>query len=451
MIEIVPLTIRDRARWKVSPENLLPLAHGVYKHLTDGPARRAILRPTREDLALLVRVLEEGLRREEDQLFTSSWRPHWQEMVEAGRPRKESFETLSRSSHQYQLDVFDLIPFSMANWKDPMIGGPATRVTGDEKYPIALQQPLDNIKAPLNILSIVAVAVSQMRHISRVADRNHRAAFLEDLDIMSYVVKLLESPNPSYFRGLHRPSVLPPLPDSASPTSSERIREWPSRTQTCSSAATPGLPEFSSSPPEGYKENLAPRLYGMERVQIAEQEASVSTEERHDDSEGDGGPGSSKSRGTDPEGEEGRSNGGHSSNTTSDLSSISMHTLSELQDVKDAMTVSSVKEPPPEELEQSVKAGDCYEPRPSSVAHWHEESRALDDRQDQLLDGVASSLAKELQIRSDHAGSATAATPLFNFLMSDEPLDIAAKLQAIEERREALLEQWEEELQWVKT
>lgn len=186
-------------------------------------------------------------------------------------------------------------------------------------------------------------------------------------------------------------------------------------------------------------------------MQIAEQETSVSTEEGHDDSAGDGGAGSSKSRGTDPKGEEDRSSGGDSSHSSFDLSSISMHTLSEMRDAKDAMTVSSVEEPPPEELGRSIEAGNCYEPGPSSVAHWDEESRALDERQDQLLEGVASSLAKQLQTRSDDAGSATATTPLFDFLMSNEPLDVAAKLQAIEERREALLEQWEEELQWLET
>lgn len=221
------MTTTERAKWKVSPENLLPLAPGIHKHLTDGPARRAILRPTRQDLVSLVRVLEEGLRREEDQLLTSVWRPPWTEMVAAGWVNRESFETSSRSSYEYQLDGFDLIPFSIVNLKDPMTCKLATRVTGDETYLIALQHPLDNLKAPLNILSVVAVAVSQMRHISRAPGRVYRADFMDDLEIMSYIVNLLGCPTPTYARRLQRPSVLPPLPHSASasPSSSEQIRE----------------------------------------------------------------------------------------------------------------------------------------------------------------------------------------------------------------------------------
>ncbi|PWN19344.1 hypothetical protein BCV69DRAFT_300663 [Microstroma glucosiphilum] len=456
-MEIVPRTIQSRTTWKVSHENQLPLAHSIYRHLTttDGERRRALLRPTRGDLVLLVRVLEEGLQREEEREHsTSAWRPHWGDIVEAGWPRKESFGTFSLPSHEYQLDIFDLKRRTILTYKGSAEPQAATRVTGDERYPITLKHPLDSIRAPLNVLSVVAVAVSQMRYISRAPGRIYRADFMDDLDIMSYIINLLGCPTPTYFRRLQRPSVLPPLPDSASPASSERIREWPSRARTRSSAAAPGVPQFSSSTPEGYKENLDPALYGMERVQIVEQEASVSTEAGHDDSERDGGPGSPKSRGTEAEGEEGRSNGGHYSHSTSDLSSISMHTSSELQDAKDAMTVSSVEEPPPEELRSSVEAGDCYEPRPLSVAHWHEESRALDDRQDELFESAASALAQRLQACSSHVASATVAsatTPLFDFLVSTEPLDITPMLQSIDERREELLEQWEDGLKWMET
>jgi hypothetical protein len=106
MMELVPMTIHERAKWKVSYENLLPLQHSIHRHLTDGDQRRAILRPTREDLLLLVRVLEEGLQKEDEQDFSSAWRPRWEEMISSGWPRKESFGTLCLPSYEFQLDIF---------------------------------------------------------------------------------------------------------------------------------------------------------------------------------------------------------------------------------------------------------------------------------------------------------------------------------------------------------
>jgi hypothetical protein len=75
------------------------------------------------------------------------------------------------------------------------------------------------------------------------------------------------------------------------------------------------------------------------------------------------------------------------------------------------------------------------------VALWHEEAQSLDDRQDLLLDHVLSALARQMEALSSDADSTRAPAQLFDFLVSAEPLDITSKLQAIEQRREEMLEQ----------
>lgn len=154
-------------------------------------------------------LCEEGLSqyksgKEEEELTGSAWRPQWAEMVEAGWLRKESFGTLSRPSHEYQLDIFDLIPFSIVNLKDHARAQVSTRMTGDEIYSNVLQHQLDTSQAPLSILAVVAVAVSQAWYISRALGQIYHAAFMDELDIMSYIVNLLSSPTPTYFRGPQR-------------------------------------------------------------------------------------------------------------------------------------------------------------------------------------------------------------------------------------------------------
>lgn len=439
------MTIQQRAKWKVCHENLLPLQHSIHRHLIDGDQRRAILRPTREDLILLVRVLEEGLQRENEQDCNSAWRPRWNDIVEAGWPRKESFGTLCLPSYKFQLDIFNLRPRTICDFKGPAGLQMVSRVTGDECFPNVLEPQLDILQAPMSILAVVAVAVSQAWYISRSPGRRYAAAFLEELDIMSYVVNLLGSPSPSYFRALRRPSVLPPLPQSASPSSPERIRDWPlTKPHTRSSAAAePQLPEFSSSPPKGYKEDFAPALFEMHTAQVAEQEASVSTDGEQEGSEGSGGPRSSRGRGSEPRGHESRSSGGDSSVNSSDLSSVSMLSAPPgLHEAKDATAVSAIAEQAQGQLERSLEGKRGSDSVAANVALWHEEAQSLDDKQDLMLDTVVSALAKQLQASPKHADGTRTSAQLFDFLVSAEPLDITTKLKAIEQRREEMLEQW---------
>ncbi|PWN17714.1 hypothetical protein BCV69DRAFT_279359 [Microstroma glucosiphilum] len=451
LMELVPMPIQERAKWKVSHENLLPLSLSIHRCLTDGEKRKALLRPTREDLVLLVRVLEDGLQRECEQNFSPAWRPRWNEILQTGWPRKDRFGTLCLPSYELQLDIFDLKRRTISKWKDLAGSQGVSRVTGDELYPILLDHQLDTLQAPVSILAVVAVAVSQAWYISRSPGRRYREAFLEEMDIMSYIVNLLGSPSPSYFRGLQRPSALPPLPplpQIASLSSPQRMREWPlTKPRTRSSAVASQLPEFSSSPPKGYKENLATALYEMDRAQIAEEGVSVSTDGGHEDSEGSGGASSFKSRRSEPRGDESRSSGGDSSIGSSDLSSISMLPPSPgLQDAKDATVVSNVTEQAQKQLKSSPEAKIGSTSVAPSMAVWHEEAQSLDDKQDLLLDDALSALASQLQAPSNQADSTTTATRLFDFLASPEPLDITSKLQAIEQRREEMLEQWEDGL-----
>lgn len=188
---------------------------------------------------------------------------------------------------------------------------------------------------------------------------------------MSYVINMLGSPVPDYFKSLKRPSVLPALPfDRPSSTlSSPRLRRWPS------------LPI------------LRPPATDTSSLQLASK-------------------------------------------------------------AKDAALYSDSIEPEDQEPNETFSAEQSD--MQSGCASWHQEWQSLDDEQDLVLNTAASALVEDLQASSQTGvkttGNAAAASSLFDFLVSEEPLqEVASKLHWIEERREVMLEQWKEVLQRPET
>lgn len=368
------MTLRERCKRKVSSANLVPLQHTLHQHLTDGDNRAAIIRPTRRDLLQLVKVLEDALQRE-SQSSQQAWQPRWEEAVDAAWPRKHTIGTMCRAEYEYQVDFFDLKPRNIFNCKAPPSFQQLREESGVRTYPNFLQHGLDTFKAPRSILSVIAVAVSQMWFVSRASDRRYKSSFLEDLDVMSYVINVLGSPAPDYFKSLKRPSLLPALPfDRPSSTlSSPRLRRWPS------------LPI------------LRPPATDTSSLQLASK-------------------------------------------------------------AKDAALYADSIEPENQEPNESFSAeqSDMQSGDAPFGASWHQEWQSLDDEQDLVLNTAASALAEDLQASSQTGvkttGNAAAASSLFDFLVSEEPLqEVASKLHWIEERREVMLEQWKEVLQERET
>jgi hypothetical protein len=383
---------------------------------------------------------------------------------------------MCRAEYEYQVDFFNLSPRNIFDCKAPPSLQQLREEPGVRTYPNSLQHGLDAFKAPLSILSVIAVAVSQMWFVSSASDRRYKSSFLEDLDVMAYVINILGSPAPDYFKGLKRPSVLPALPDRpSSSTSSPRLRRWPSLPILRRTATESGLPDFSSSPPPGYREKSVVDLFNMESDQTPEEEGLLDPSgghERGDDSESSGGEGSSGRMGrSDPGREESQSDGQRSSTATSSLPSGSVDTFGDSQTdeveldaatsslhlaskAKDAALYSDSIEPEDQEPNESFSAEQSD--MQSGGASWHQEWQSLDDEQDLVLKTAALALVEDLQASSQTGvkttDNAAAASSLFDFLVNEAPLqEVASKLHWIEERREVMLEQWEEVLQEPET
>jgi hypothetical protein len=370
--------------------------------------------------------------------------------------------------YEYQIDFFALEPDNVMNAKAPAPFHILKQEPGHTTYPNTMQYPLETFKAPLSILSVIAVAVSQMHYVSRNSGRRYKLDFLQDLDVMSYVVNILGSAAPESFRTMNRPSVLPPLPpvDRSSQTST-RLRQWPNVDASRPIDPTSSLPLFSSSPPQGYRENLAVPLYRLEseEMQGSEEGVPAARAGRRDDAEDNEGsagassmqqrrPGESRSA-RHPSSMGTSSRQSHSAVTESDMTDADMHALaSALQlDGKAAADVSlhsdsdGSEEEGSRERRPSEERDESDDDAPVGTL-WHLQYQTLDDEQDALLDAAASALAGRIttaQARSSQETSPTdAGNLLFNFLVSVEPLpDVAPELRSIEDRRERMLRQWD--------
>lgn len=457
---IAPTGLGERSKWKVSSANLVPLQPQLHEHLTDGRSRAAILRPTRTDLFKLVQVLEAALQEESVQSSQQPWQPRWEEVLQAAWPRKQTVETMCILEYEYQIDFFDLQPDNVMNVKAPALFRVLTEEPGQRTYPNTMQYGLETFKAPLCVMSVIAVVVSQMSYVSEITGRRYQRTFLEDLDVMSYVINVLGSSTPQSFRTMNRPSVLPPLPPlDRSSEASTRLRQWPNVDAAGPIDPISSLPLFSSSPPEGYRENLAVPLYRMEAddMPASEEEGLAASADRRNHEKDSDGSADASSMGQ-------RRLGG----SRSDRLSFSMGTSSRLS--RSVVTESDMTEADlharTSALQLGGKAADGSEEeaqkeRPSSEERdendieapvgtlWHLQYQTLEDEQNALLDAAVSALAGQLQAtaqaRSNQAtGPTDAGGLLFKFLVSVEPLPgVAPELRSIEQRRERMLRQWE--------
>jgi hypothetical protein len=82
----------------------------------------------------------------------------------------------------------------------------------------------------------------------------------------------------------------------------------------------------------------------------------------------------------------------------------------------------------------------------SFEAEWHKLWQSLDDEQDLVFGTAAFALVQQLQASYTEAHTATSAGP-FDFLVDQQPFEITPKLQLIDQRREEILEQWDEVLE----
>lgn len=455
-MELTPTNLRERTKWKVSSANLVPLSHHIHRHLTDGKSRKAIVRPTRADLLQLVHVLEDALARQSAESSQGAWQPRWEQLLQHLWPRKETIGTVCLPSYEYQIDFFELKSNTIMNCKAPRSFRKLEEASGDRTYPNTMEHGLEKFKAPLSILSVVAVAVSQMWFVSRQPGRRYQPDFLEDLEVMSYVVNVLGSPDLTSFRSFMRPSVLPPLPLLSEAASFvPRPRHWPVVSATPSAAPGAALPEFSSSPPHGFRETLAPDLYGMESDQTPEEVGPTEASGQSGDESGGSGGGNSSEPGdkSDSALEDSLSSGLSSSMGTSGLSRGTVDTFgdSQMGEAESHAIAPSLRVGT-----KTVDAAQHHETRPveasenqhvdSFEVQWHEEWQSLEAEQDLVLGTASLALVQQFQASCTEAHTATSAGP-FDFLVDQQPLEITPKLQSIDQRREEMLEQWDEVLE----
>lgn len=454
-MELTPTNLRERTKWKVSSANLVPLSHHIHRHLTDGKSRQAIIRPTRADLLQLVLVLEDALARQSAESSQGAWQPRWEQLLQQLWPRKETIGTVCLPKYEYQIDIFELRPDTIMNCKAPRLFRTLEEASGDKTYPNTMEHGLENFKAPLSILSVVAVAVSQMWYVSQQSGRRYQPDFLEDLEIMLYVVNVLGSPDLTSFRSFMRPSVLPLLPLLSEAASFvPRPRHWPVVSATPSAAPGAALPEFSSSPPHDFREMLAPDLYGMESDQTPQEVGPTEASDQGGDESGGSGGGNSSQTGdkSDSVRDNSPSSGLSSSMGTSGLTRSTGDTFgdSQMGEVESHAVAPS--------LGLGTKTEDAahhHQSRPveasenqqvdSFEAQWHEVWQSLEEEHDSVLETAASALVE--QFRASCTETSTATSAGFEFLVSEEPLNITPKLQSIDQRREEMLEQWDEVLE----
>lgn len=448
---LVPMGLAERSRWKVSYQNLLPLRPEVHFYLTDGDARGAILRPTRTDLHSLVRALEAGLAQEERKAGravvegrnVSGWTPDWNTLICDNWSRKVSAGSRQWMSFEYQFDFFHFEERSISSMRGDSGNHVLTEAPGSRKYPNRLQRDLETVYAPLSVLSIIAVAVSQMHFVSKSvgAEAGWQKTFMEDLDTMSYIVNVVGSASPHDFRSLKRPEVLSfDRPQTKGVALPPILRAWPRKVGLRSSSTADGDFVFSSSPPAGYETDLASRLHGL-TVEHDEVEEMSSDADRRDESEGSGGAGAGEGH-TGAQGESRSGSEESSSGTTSGMSQGFVDTSRQREHREGG-------DSPPSEhgtLPCTLKRGsDINRTELSHEDLRHAEWELLDHEQDELLHTAREALIQALQslaMPTRPCGAKTS-TMLSTFLVGSDPLAIATKLDDIERRRREIIDEWE--------
>lgn len=462
LMELVPMNLAERSKWKVSPRNLLPLQYSLHLDLTDGTARRALLRPTRADLHDLVRALEAGLTQEEKMLSTaivsghnvSGWRPDWNTIIKDNWSRKVNAGSSEWLSFEYQIDFFNLREGAIITTKGDSGLRYLKEAPGIRQYPNCLERELESVYAPLSVLLVIAIAVSQMHWVSRAVPAHsfYQQTFVDDLDTMSYVVNLVGSLSPSDFRSLKRPSVLPfDRPVVKGLALPSVVREWPRRSRLRSSSTTGSNFVFSSSPPEDYDTKWASELQGL-KVEPEEAIDMPETSDNGDESD------DNRSGGAGGAGEGHRGAPGESPSTSEESSSGTMSPMSQgFGDTSRQREHREGGDSPPSEhgnlpstLKRSSLKTDINrtELGPRETSHEdlrHEEWELLDDEQDELLNTAREALIQRLQALAmpTRPYCAKASTLMSTFLVGSDPLAIATKLDDIERRRREIIDEWE--------